>query len=133
MASNIATRIPQPKVAFVDAAGNVSREWLYFLMAILARTGGDAGVSIVDIQNQIAGLSLDALGDIVPPPPPTFSVDTLLNDAEFPVAVFFDPLSDDASVAAAPNAVILGLSLSDNVPAAPINPFLASLFVMDAA
>jgi hypothetical protein len=46
-------RIPQPPVPFLDTAGGISREWLYFMVAILNRTGGNAGISSGSLQEQI--------------------------------------------------------------------------------
>lgn len=118
----IATRIPQPSVPFVTADGGVSREWLYYLVAILNRTGGDVGISSAAIQTTVVSLSVTQAmdGDVEPRPPGIMmSIDNMM--------------SDEAPRPSISPGVLLGLTFADDVPRAAINPFLISLLVADAA
>lgn len=106
MASNIAAAVPLPPTPLVDASGNISRPWLYFLMALFNRTGGNQGVSLTALQQDIATLQQqagalfveDAMSDVAFPPPSVAP------------AAMFDLMADD-------------------VPRAPLNPFLAAMMV----
>lgn len=106
--------IPQPQVPFLTPAGGVSREWLYYMLALLARTGGQAGISAAILQAQINSLFVEyAMVD--EPEPPNISaltVDGLMGDAPDARSIWFALLA-----------------LADETPPAPLNPILASLMV----
>lgn len=122
MASDpLSVNIPQPQIPFLNQAGGPSREWLYYMLTILNRTGGVQGISSAALQQQAVSSSvIDAFEDVdFPPPFPAFSMASVMDDAHQPT-----------SIAA---AVLMALALSDDAPRPALNPILASLLVSDAA
>lgn len=123
-ASSTNATIPLPPTPLVDASGNISRPWLYFLLSLFNRTGGAQGISVTVLQQDIAMLQQqagalfveEAMADV--PFPPTgisFSMDAVMSDETPPPSI-------------APGT-LLTLSLIDDVPRAPLNPFLAAMMV----
>lgn len=107
--ASIGTTTPIPSTPMVDPSGNITRPWLYFLLALFNRTGGAVGVSLVDIEKEVATLQQQAT---------SLFVEESMSDVPGPA-----PLAPGA---------LLTLSLVDDVPPAQINPFLASLLIADA-
>lgn len=117
--NSIGAQIPQPQLPFLDASGSPAREWLYYMIAILNRTGGNTGISSTDLQKQIESLFVEeAMNDVAFPTPGLgFAMADVMSDVDstFPVSL----------------PVLLGLALADEPGPLPINPFLASLLVAD--
>jgi hypothetical protein len=114
--NGIGAQIPQPQLPFLDASGSPAREWLYYMIAILNRTGGNTGISSADLQKQIESLF----------------VEEAMNDVQFPASgnlSVADIMTDDPQPASFP--IMLGFAFSDDPAPVPINPFLASLLVAD--
>lgn len=102
--NSLSVTVPQPQIPFLNASGGPSREWLYYMLSILNRTGGIQGISSASLQQQIVSHGvLDAMEDDAPPP---------------------------TSIAA---TVLMALTLADDAPRQAMNPILASLLVSDAA
>lgn len=115
MVDGLNTRIPQPAVPFVDGSGGLSREWLYYMIALLNRTGGNAGISSGDLQAAIESIEVETAMADVYSPAPSYALTAS------------DVMSDPP---AAPSALgLLALALSGDVCPQPLNPILAGLFV----
>ncbi len=123
MATNpLSINIPQPQIPFLNPNGGLSREWLYYMLSMLNRTGGIQGISSESLEDQVQSNSvLGAMEDIdFPSPFPAVSVFSVLDDAPPQTTSIFA-------------AVLLALATADDPPQAPLNPFLASLLVSDIA
>ncbi len=121
MATNpLSISIPQPQIPFLNDSGGLSREWLYYMLSMLNRTGGVKGISSANLEEQVQAHSvMDAMEDIAFPSPfPAVSVFSVLDDVPPQVTSIFA-------------AVLLALATADDAPPAPLNPFLASLVVSD--
>jgi len=134
----LATTIPIPTTAFLTPEGNVSRPWLYFMLAIFNRTGGSAGISSFGLEKQLLGVQIqEAMDDDVDARPRVGMslADVMSDDAGVRPSVgitLSDVLGDDVQPVNRAMPVLLTLSLMDDVPRAQLNPFLASLLVADA-
>jgi len=102
--SNIGLSIPQPGVPAVGPDGTFSRVWYYVMIGLRERTGGAPGISIATLQKQVAALM----------------VEEAMQDVQFPSISLALP-------------VLTSQALSDDVPRAPLNPFLAAMLVSDAS
>lgn len=104
MASGLDINFPHPTIPFSSPEGIITREWLYVILTLIARGGGAQGISSATLQGQISAiLGESTMADVVFPAPPT----------SLPV--------------------LLSATLADDVPRPPLNPFLASMLVADAA
>lgn len=67
--------LPQPGIAFVGPDGNISREWYYFLLGLLNRTGGSTPIPPSNLQEQIIALfNESAMQDVqFPASPPVLA------------------------------------------------------------
>jgi hypothetical protein len=92
--------VPQASIPFLNKDGTVSRPWLYFLIAMNARTGGSMPIPPSALQAQINALFVEG--------------------------AFDDPQSPMSYLGFAAD------TLTDDIPAPTLNPFLASLLVADA-
>lgn len=118
--NGLATRIPQPATSFVDANGGISREWLYYMIAIFNRTGGASGISSAMLQgNSALSLVADAMDEM------TFPTTG--------VTISIDDFMGDQGVAPVANPFLAALLTTDQGERAVVNPFLASLLVADAS
>lgn len=118
MAANpYSVSLPQPAVPFLDQTGGVSRQWVYFLLTLMNRTGGTPGIPAGDLLKQIQALQIEvAMEDVdTPPSGSAFSVEAIM--------------SDEAPAKA--NAIPLDAAMTDPVQPVTPSPFLYALFVAD--
>jgi hypothetical protein len=108
--TNLSAQFPLPPDPFVGPDGQITRVWLYFLLALFNRTGGSLGLSSASLQKEIT---------------------TLQNQTE---ALFVEQaMSDEPIPQPISPAALLALSLMDEQPPPTLNPILASLMVSDLA
>jgi hypothetical protein len=58
-ASKVAVQVPRMDIPAVNPDGTFTPAWYYFMISMLARTGGQPGISIAQLQAEI--LALEAL------------------------------------------------------------------------
>ncbi len=111
--------VPQPNVSFIAPDGSISRPWLYYLIGLFYRTGGNTPIIPDDLQNQINALFVEeAFNDLQERPVPV----------SFPVFMG-EAMADTPMPLVAP--ILFGQFMADDVPRAVMNPIIAALMVSD--
>lgn len=110
--------IPQPQVPFLGPDGNISRAWLYYMLGILARTGGNTPITPATLQSQIISLAIEQALSEQPMPHPNLASPSFMADA----------------VASAPIRVsgagwILAADAMTPPPVRAMNPFIAAMVI----
>lgn len=84
--------IPPPSVPIADKNGVISQQWLFFMMSLAARTGGNtgtspgsggSGISSADLQAATESITIELAMDGEQPPVPSISLSMfdLMGDA----------------------------------------------------
>lgn len=102
MSGTAPTAIPPPPTAIVDSQGRMTQAFLFFLQALLQRTGGLAGISLTALQSEVTAAATAAA-----------NAQTVANAAQATAA---------AAAAAATDAETLAELMADAAPASGILP-----------
>lgn len=73
--------IPQPQVPFLKPNGSISEAWLYYMLGIFARTGGNTPITPATLQSQIISLAIEDAFAQPSPAHPAAAFPALMGDA----------------------------------------------------